>query len=106
MASPRSSRSSTTPSPFFAPTGSSTRRRDSSPTTTSDPAVKVLLSLQDVEPAVRINAEPEGDGVDTALGAPLDDSRAALKREKPDIIVFTGELTDPSTVAIAKEQLW
>ena len=32
--------------------------------------------------------------------------RGALKREKPDIIVFTGELTDPSTVALVKEQLW
>jgi len=68
--------------------------------------VKVLLTLQDVEPAVRINAELERDGVDTALVSPLDDIRAALKREKPDIIVFTGELTDPSTVAIVKEQLW
>jgi DNA-binding NtrC family response regulator len=68
--------------------------------------VKVLLTLQDVEPAVRINAELERDGVDTALVSPLDDIRAALKREKPDTIVFTGELTDPSTVAIVKEQLW
>ena len=68
--------------------------------------MKVLLTLQDVEPAVRINAELERDGVDTALVSPLDDIRAALAREKPDIIVFTGELTDPSTVAIVKEQLW
>jgi DNA-binding NtrC family response regulator len=68
--------------------------------------MKVLLTLQDVEPAVRINALLEQDGVDTALVSPLDDIRAALKREKPDIIVFSGDLADPATVAIVKEQLW
>ena len=68
--------------------------------------MKVLLTLQDVEPAVRINALLEQDGVDTALVSPLDDIRSALKREKPDIIVFSGDLADPATVAIMKEQLW
>ena len=68
--------------------------------------MKVLLTLQDVEPAVRINAVLEREGVNTALVSPLDDIRAALKREKPDILVFSGELTDPSTIAIVKEQLW
>src|SRR3954468_24834107 len=68
--------------------------------------MKVLLTLQDVEPAVRINALLERDGVDTALVSPLDDIRAALRREKPDIIVFSGDLVDPATVAIVKEQLW
>ena len=68
--------------------------------------MKILLTLQDVEPAVRLNALLEQEGVDTALVSPLDDIRAALKREKPDIIVFTGDLADPSTVAVVKEQLW
>jgi DNA-binding NtrC family response regulator len=68
--------------------------------------MKVLLTLQDVEPAVRINAVLEREGVDTALVSPLDDIRSALRREKPDIIVFSGELSEPSTVAIVKEQLW
>jgi DNA-binding response OmpR family regulator len=68
--------------------------------------VKVLLTLQDVEPAVRINALLERDGIETALVSPLDDIRGALKREKPDIIVFTADLGDPATVAIVKEQLW
>src|SRR4051812_33358530 len=68
--------------------------------------MKVLLTLQDVEPAVRINALLEQDGVDTALVSPLDDIRSALRREKPDIIVFSGDLADPATLAIVKEQLW
>jgi DNA-binding NtrC family response regulator len=68
--------------------------------------MKVLLTLQDVEPAVRINAVLEREGVETALVSPLDDIRAALKREKPDILVFSAELNDPSTLAIVREQLW
>jgi DNA-binding NtrC family response regulator len=68
--------------------------------------MKVLLTLQDVEPAVRINALLEQEGVDTALVSPLDDIRSALRREKPDLIVFSGDLADPATLAIVKEQLW
>jgi DNA-binding NtrC family response regulator len=68
--------------------------------------MKVLLTLQDVEPAVRLNALLEREGVETDVVSPLDDIRAAIRREKPDIIVFTGELSDPSTLAIVKNQLW
>jgi DNA-binding NtrC family response regulator len=68
--------------------------------------MKVLLTLQDVEPAVRLNALLEREGNETELVSPLDDIRGAIKRQKPDLIVFSGELVDPSTVAIVKEQLW
>jgi len=68
--------------------------------------VKVLLTLQDVEPAVRLNAGLEADGIETAVVSPLDDMRAAMRREKPDIIVFSGDLADPASVALVKEQLW
>ena len=68
--------------------------------------MRALLTLQDVEPAVRINAVLERDGVETALVSPLDDIRSTIKREKPDVLVFTGDLTDPLTVSIVKEQLW
>ena len=68
--------------------------------------MKVLLTLQDVEPAVRLNALLEGDGIQTAVVSPLDDMRAAIRRERPDIIVFSGDLADPASVALVKEQLW
>src|SRR4051812_26357169 len=68
--------------------------------------MKVLITLQDIEPAVRINALLEREGIKTDVVSPLDDIRGAIKREKPDIILFTGELLDPSTTAIVKEQLW
>ena len=37
--------------------------------------MKVLISLQDVEPAVRLNARLEQMSVDTAVVSPLDDIR-------------------------------
>jgi DNA-binding NtrC family response regulator len=68
--------------------------------------MKVLLTLQDVEPAVRLNALLEADGIETAVVSPLDDMRATIRREKPDIIVFSGDLADPASIALVKEQLW
>ena len=68
--------------------------------------MKILLTLNDVEPAVRLNAALEAEGVETAVVSPLDDIRSALKRERPDIIVFSGDLNEPANVALVKEQLW
>jgi DNA-binding NtrC family response regulator len=66
----------------------------------------VLITLHDVEPAVRLNARLEGDGIDTVLVSPLDDIRAEIKRARPTLIVLTGDLTDPANVALLREQLW
>ena len=68
--------------------------------------MKVLISLTDVEPAVRLNAQLERDGVETAVVSPLDDVRGAIRREKPDVIVMTGALIDPQNVALVREMLW
>jgi DNA-binding NtrC family response regulator len=68
--------------------------------------VKVLLTLTDVEPAVRLNAALEKDGADTALVSPMDDVRGAIKREKPQIIVITGALLDPQHTQLVRSLLW
>lgn len=68
--------------------------------------MKVLITLTDVEPAIRLNALLERNDVDTAVVSPLDDMRAALKREKPDLVVLTGGLLDPHNVAVVKDLLW
>jgi DNA-binding NtrC family response regulator len=68
--------------------------------------VTVLITLHDVEPAVRLNANLEAVGVQTALVSPLDDVRAEIKRAKPDLIVITGDLTDAANVGLLREQLW
>ena len=68
--------------------------------------LKVLITLTDVEPAVRLNAQLERSGVETAVVSPLDDIRGAIRRAKPDVIVMTGALVDPHNVALVREMLW
>src|SRR3954464_4007078 len=68
--------------------------------------MKVLITLHDVEPAVRLNAELERDGVETEVVSPLDDIRGVITRAKPDVLVFTGELTDSLTLSIVHDRLW
>ena len=66
----------------------------------------VLITLHDVEPAVRLNARLEADGVTTAIVSPLDDMRAEIKRADPELIVMSGELSDPANIALVRELLW
>jgi len=66
--------------------------------------MKVLITLTDVEPAVRLNAQLEASGLSTAMVSPLDDLPAAVKREKPDAIVFTGNLLDPQTTSLVRQR--
>jgi DNA-binding NtrC family response regulator len=66
----------------------------------------VLITLHDVEPAVRLNARLEADGIDTVLVSPLDDIRAEIKRARPALIFITDDLTDPANVGLLREQLW
>ena len=68
--------------------------------------MSVVITLHDVEPAVRLNARLEGEGVETVLVSPLDDVRAELKRAKPELIVFSAELTDAANLALVRELLW
>ena len=68
--------------------------------------MKVLITLADVEPAVRLNAMLEAAGVETALVSPMDDVPAAIEREQPDVIVLTSGLTDVANVQLAKRELW
>jgi DNA-binding NtrC family response regulator len=68
--------------------------------------MRVLITLTDVEPAVRINAALEQSGVETDVVSPLDDVRAAVRRFKPDVFVLSGALLDSQNVALVREALW
>jgi hypothetical protein len=68
--------------------------------------MKALITLTDVECAVRLNAALEASGVETAMVSPLDDIRREIKRAKPDVIVLTGAIADPNTIQLVREQLW
>ena len=66
----------------------------------------VLISLHDVETAVRLNARLEGEGVSTAVVSPLDDVRSEIRRSKAELVVLTGDLTDAANVGLIRELLW
>jgi DNA-binding NtrC family response regulator len=68
--------------------------------------MKALITLTDVECAVRLNAALEQAGIETVMVSPLDDIRREIRRAKPDVLVFTGAIVDPNNIQIAREQLW
>ena len=68
--------------------------------------MRILITLADVEPAVRLNALLEGAGAQTSMVSPLDDLRGEIKKFKPDVIVLTGALGDAATMQIVRDQLW
>jgi DNA-binding NtrC family response regulator len=67
---------------------------------------RVLLTLTDVEPAVRLNAQLEAQGLETTLVSPVDDVRATLRRSAPDVFVLTGALLDPQQLALVRLLRW
>ncbi|MBW7933102.1 MAG: sigma-54-dependent Fis family transcriptional regulator [Gemmatimonadaceae bacterium] len=70
-------------------------------------SMRVLITLTDVEPAVRLNALLESaPDVETFVVSPMDDLPGAVQRHRPDVIVFSGALLDAQTVAIVRDQLW
>src|SRR5690242_15848776 len=69
-------------------------------------AATVLITLADVEPAVRLNAQLEAAGISTTVVSPLDDLRAEAQRTRPEVIVLTGNIADPAALAVVREQLW
>ncbi len=68
--------------------------------------MKALITLTDVEVAVRLNAALEQSGVETVMVSPLDDIRREIKRAKPDVMVLTGAIADANTIQLVREQLW
>ncbi len=68
--------------------------------------MKALITLTDVEPAVRLNALLEQTGITTELVSPLDDVRGTLERFGPDVVVITGALFDTGSVQLVREELW
>ena len=68
--------------------------------------MKALITLTDVEPAVRLNALLEQTGITTELVSPLDDMRGSLARFEPDVVVITGALFDTGNVQTVREELW
>src|SRR5256885_2137623 len=62
---------------------------------------RILVTTDDLEQAVRVNAALEGAGFHTTLAHTLDEARQAIRREPPpDCIVVTGGLHESGAVQL------
>src|SRR3954454_15425407 len=64
-------------------------------------AARVLITMDDLETAVPLNAAMEGAGLTTAMLSSMDDARAAIRRANPDLVVLTGAVHEPHSVQLA-----
>ena len=64
-------------------------------------AERALITMDDIETAVRLNAAFEAAGFATSMVAPVDDYRAALRRDNPDLVILTGGLHEPHARQLA-----
>jgi DNA-binding NtrC family response regulator len=63
-------------------------------------ADRVLVTTDDLEPAVRVNAALEADGFATTMATSFDEARDGLRTREPDCLVVTGALHEPSTARL------
>jgi len=56
---------------------------------------RILITMDDLETAVRINAALESAGMRTSMFSSLDDATGAVRRERPDLVILTGAVYEP-----------
>jgi DNA-binding NtrC family response regulator len=64
-------------------------------------AARILITMDDLETAVRLNAAFEAAGFSTAMFSSLDDARGTVRRESPELIILTGAIHDPHALQLA-----
>ncbi|HEU5051008.1 MAG TPA: sigma-54 dependent transcriptional regulator [Gemmatimonadales bacterium] len=68
---------------------------------------RVLITMDDLEVAVRLNAALEAAGFRTFMNSSMDDAAGALRRERPDLVILTGAIYDQPArhlAALARDQ--
>ena len=63
-------------------------------------AHRILITMDDLEAAVRLNAALEAAGFETSTVSALDDVKAAVLREDPDLLLLTGGLHEPAAARL------
>ena len=63
---------------------------------------KILLTMDDLETAVRVNAALEAAGHLTVMVSSGDDARQTLRREAPDLVVLTGAVYESPARQLAQ----
>jgi DNA-binding NtrC family response regulator len=62
---------------------------------------QILITMDDLETAVRLNAAFEAAKLTTAMFSSVDDVRATVRRESPELIILTGAVHDPHAQQLA-----
>jgi DNA-binding NtrC family response regulator len=62
---------------------------------------QILITMDDLETAVRLNAAFEAAKFTTAMFSSVDDVRATVRRESPEVIILTGAVHDPHAQQLA-----
>src|SRR4051794_26495111 len=64
-------------------------------------ASQILITMDDLETAVRLNAALEGAQFSTTMFSSLDDARGTVRRENPDLVILTGAVHEPHAQQLA-----
>jgi DNA-binding NtrC family response regulator len=64
-------------------------------------AARILITMDDLETAVPLNAAFEASGFSTAMFSSLDDARGTVRRESPELVILTGAVHDPHAIQLA-----
>src|ERR687895_697347 len=64
-------------------------------------ASQILITMDDLETAVRLNAALEAAQFSTTMFSSLDDARGAVRRENPDLVIVTGAVHEPHAQQLA-----
>jgi DNA-binding NtrC family response regulator len=62
---------------------------------------QILITMDDLETAVPLNAALEASGFSTAMFSSLDDARGAVRRENPDLVILAGAVHEPHAMQLA-----
>src|ERR687889_1839607 len=62
---------------------------------------QILIAMDDLETAVRLNAAFEAAGFSTAMFSSLDDARGSVRRESPELVILTGAVHEPHAQQLA-----
>ena len=63
-------------------------------------AHRILITMDDLEAAVRLNAAMEAAGFETSMASAQDDAKAAVLRDDPDLVLLTGGLHEPAAARL------
>ncbi len=64
-------------------------------------ASQILIAMDDLETAVRLNAAFEAGGFSTAMFSSHDDARGTVRRESPELVILTGAVHEPHVQQLA-----